>query len=95
VYPALVTDTIRSDTVFVPYHWPAPTAANILTIDALDPVSKIPEFKVCACRVDGADEVDPVPPPPNPPDHAPYRDVTGPLADRRPPTMSQGRETSR
>jgi assimilatory nitrate reductase catalytic subunit len=95
VYPALVTETIRSDTVFVPYHWPAPTAANILTIDALDPVSKIPEFKVCACRVEAANEVDPVPPPPNPEDREPYPDVVRPLTDPRPPTMSQGRETSR
>ncbi|NEE57508.1 nitrite reductase, partial [Streptomyces sp. SID8455] len=37
VFPALVTEAIRPDTVFIPYHWPVPTAANALTIDALDP----------------------------------------------------------
>jgi len=95
VYPALVTETIRADTVFVPYHWPAPTAANIMTIDALDPVSKIPEYKVCACRVEVADEVDAVPPPPNPEHHEPYEDATAPLDDPFPPTMSQGKDTSR
>src|SRR4029453_1612343 len=49
--PALVTEAIRPDTVFVPYHWAGPIAANVLTIDALDPISKMPELKVCACRV--------------------------------------------
>ncbi len=49
--PARLVRTIRPDTVFVPYHWPGPKSANLLTNRALDPVSKIPEFKVCACRV--------------------------------------------
>lgn len=48
---AQVVKTIRPDTVFVPYHWPGKRSANRLTISAQDPVSKIPEFKVCACRV--------------------------------------------
>ena len=60
-YPALVTEAIRADTVFVPYHWAGPIAANVLTIDALDPISKMPEFKVCACRVERGQAVDPVP----------------------------------
>ena len=46
--PARVVDTIRPDTVFVPFHW---VGANRLTSDALDPSSRMPEFKVCACRV--------------------------------------------
>ncbi len=46
--PARVTDRIRPDTVFVPFHW---VGANRLTNDALDPASKMPEFKVCAARV--------------------------------------------
>jgi assimilatory nitrate reductase catalytic subunit len=46
--PALVVQTIRPDTIFIPYHWPGDQAANLLTNRALDPVSKIPEFKVCA-----------------------------------------------
>jgi assimilatory nitrate reductase catalytic subunit len=37
--------------VFVPYHWPLDRAANNCTVRALDPVSKIPEFKICAVRL--------------------------------------------
>jgi formate dehydrogenase major subunit len=37
-------------TVFIPFHF-REAAANILTIDALDPHGKIPEFKFCAVRV--------------------------------------------
>ena len=54
VLPAQVVKTIRPDTVFVPYHWPGKKSANLLTNRALDPISKIPEFKVCACRVEKA-----------------------------------------
>ena len=50
--PAQVVKTIRPDTVFVPYHWPGKKSANLLTKRALDPISKIPEYKVCACRVE-------------------------------------------
>ena len=46
-----VVKTIREDTVFIPYHWADEKSANLLTIRALDPVSKIPEYKACACRV--------------------------------------------
>jgi assimilatory nitrate reductase catalytic subunit len=46
--PARVVDTIRPDTVFVPFHW---VGANRLTNDALDPTSRMPEFKVCAAAV--------------------------------------------
>ncbi len=49
--PANVVATIREDTVFIPYHWANEKSANLLTIRALDPVSKIPEYKACACRV--------------------------------------------
>ncbi len=42
---------IRFDTLFVPFHWPG---ANILTNAALDPVSRMPEFKVCAARAEPA-----------------------------------------
>lgn len=48
---ATVVNTIREDTVFIPYHWADKKSANLLTIRALDPISKIPEFKVCACKV--------------------------------------------
>jgi assimilatory nitrate reductase catalytic subunit len=46
--PAKVVSTIRPDTVFVPFHW---VGANRLTNDALDPSSRMPEFKVCAADV--------------------------------------------
>ena len=48
---AQVVRTIRPDTVFIPYHWPGAKSANQLTISAQDPISKIPEYKVCAVRV--------------------------------------------
>lgn len=48
---AQVVATIRPDTVFVPYHWPGRQSINRLTIAAQDPISKIPEFKVCAVRL--------------------------------------------
>ena len=52
---ALVVSTIRPDTVFIPYHWPGRKSVNQLTISAQDPISKIPEYKVCAVRVKKAD----------------------------------------
>lgn len=52
---ASVVRTIRPDTVFIPYHWAGRKSANQLTISAQDPISKIPEYKVCAVRVRKAD----------------------------------------
>src|SRR5262249_41595159 len=57
---ALVVKTIRPDTVFIPYHWPLDRAANNCTIRAIDPISHIPEYKICAVRVTKA------PPPDDP-----------------------------
>jgi assimilatory nitrate reductase catalytic subunit len=51
VVRAMVVKTIRPDTVFVPYHWPLERAANRVTNRALDPVSHIPEYKICAVRL--------------------------------------------
>jgi len=48
---AMVVTTIRPDTIFIPYHWPGPLSVNQLTISAQDPISKIPEYKVCAVRL--------------------------------------------
>jgi assimilatory nitrate reductase catalytic subunit len=45
------TTGIREDTIFVPFHWPDEGSANRLTNAALDPLSRMPEFKVCAARV--------------------------------------------
>jgi assimilatory nitrate reductase catalytic subunit len=48
---AMVVRTIRPDTVFIPYHWGGTRSANQLTHRTMDPRSKIPEFKVSACRL--------------------------------------------
>ena len=47
--PARVSRGIRPDTVFMPFHWDG--SANVLTNDATDPVSGMPDFKVCAVSV--------------------------------------------
>jgi assimilatory nitrate reductase catalytic subunit len=52
---AQVVRTIRPDTIFVPYHWAGQKSINRLTIAAQDPISKIPEYKVCAVKVFKAD----------------------------------------
>ncbi|MQA95510.1 MAG: molybdopterin-dependent oxidoreductase [Streptosporangiales bacterium] len=52
--PARLTSAIRADTVFVPFHWPGAGRANTLTNPALDPVSRMPEFKVCAVHLERA-----------------------------------------
>jgi len=49
---AQVVRTIRPDTVFIPYHWPDRQSANRLTHRTLDPRSRIPEYKVSACRIE-------------------------------------------
>ena len=52
VIQAMVVKTIRPDTMFIPYHWPGRRSANRLTHRTLDPRSKIPEYKVSACRIE-------------------------------------------
>ena len=54
---AMVVTTIRPDTVFVPFHWGGPKSVNRITVAAQDPISKIPQYKVCGCRVRKADHV--------------------------------------
>jgi assimilatory nitrate reductase catalytic subunit len=51
VLVARVTDDVRPDTVFVPFHFGGAGAVNELTNDALDPISRMPEFKVCAVEL--------------------------------------------
>jgi formate dehydrogenase alpha subunit len=51
---ARVTDRIMPGVVFIPFHF-AEAAANALTHGAFDPVAKIPEYKVCAVRVEPLD----------------------------------------
>lgn len=52
VLKAKVVKSIRPDTVFIPYHWPEAQSANRLTQRALDPISKIPEYKVSAVKIE-------------------------------------------
>jgi assimilatory nitrate reductase catalytic subunit len=49
--PALVVKSIRPDTLFIPYHYGHDQAANILTNPVLEPMNKIPEYKVCAAAI--------------------------------------------
>ena len=51
-----LTRAVRADTVFVPFHFPGAARANLFTGDALDPRSRMPEFKVSAVRVRPAGE---------------------------------------
>ncbi len=46
-----VTDDIKRGVIFIPFHF-AEAAANVLTNAAIDPVAKIPEYKVCAVKVE-------------------------------------------
>jgi formate dehydrogenase alpha subunit len=50
---ARISERVRHRQVFVPFHF-REAAANLLTNPALDPYAKIPEFKVCAVRVEKA-----------------------------------------
>ncbi|MER7331299.1 molybdopterin oxidoreductase family protein [Micromonospora sp. NPDC000119] len=54
--PARLSPTIRPDTVFAPFHWGGAARANSVTNDAVDPVSGMPEFKICAVRLERMDE---------------------------------------
>jgi assimilatory nitrate reductase catalytic subunit len=46
-----ITDSIRPDTVFMAFHWAGSGSANLVTNDAVDPLSGMPEFKVCAVDI--------------------------------------------
>jgi assimilatory nitrate reductase catalytic subunit len=52
VAAARITESIRPDTVFMPFHWGGAASVNVVTNAALDPVSRMPEFKVCAVRLE-------------------------------------------
>ena len=47
---AIASERVKLGSVFIPFHF-AEAAANVLTLDALDPISKIPEYKVAACKI--------------------------------------------
>ncbi|WP_370588600.1 molybdopterin oxidoreductase family protein [Pseudonocardia sp. C8] len=46
--------SLRPDTLFLPFHFGGAGAANNVTNPALDPVSRMPEFKVAAVRLEPA-----------------------------------------
>lgn len=50
-----LTDRVDPGVIFIPFHF-AEAAANVLTNPALDPIAKIPEYKVCAVQVQAAEE---------------------------------------
>jgi assimilatory nitrate reductase catalytic subunit len=52
VCKARFTRAIRMDTLFMPFHFAGAGRANTLTNDAVDAVSKIPEFKVAAAALE-------------------------------------------
>ncbi len=54
--PALVVRSIRPDTLFIPYHYGHTQAANRLTNPVLEPMNKIPEYKVCAAAAVRAEQ---------------------------------------
>ncbi|GAB3721432.1 molybdopterin oxidoreductase family protein [Amycolatopsis oliviviridis] len=49
--------SLRPDLVFLPFHFPGEGRANLLTNPALDPTSRMPEFKVCAVALAPAEVV--------------------------------------
>ena len=48
-----LTERVSKGLVFIPFHF-AESAANMLTNPALDPIAKIPEYKVCAVKLEKA-----------------------------------------
>ena len=46
---ARITERVKPGMVFMPFHW---QGTNIITSDALDPVARIPEYKIAACRIE-------------------------------------------
>lgn len=49
-----LTKAIRNDHIFVPYHWGKELSVNQLTNPCLDPISRMPEYKVCAVKIQKA-----------------------------------------
>jgi assimilatory nitrate reductase catalytic subunit len=51
-----VSADVRPDTLFCPFHWGGEQAANRLANPALDPISRMPEFKLAAVRIAAVDD---------------------------------------
>lgn len=54
---AMITDVVPEKTLFIPVHF-SKEITNVLTNSALDPISKTPEFKVCAANIERVDDVE-------------------------------------
>jgi assimilatory nitrate reductase catalytic subunit len=54
LFKVKTTSDIREDTIFVPFHWGNEKSINRLTNPALDPISRMPEFKICAVRIESS-----------------------------------------
>ncbi len=54
---AAITNRVAQGIVFGNFHFPYQYNVNALTIDALDPIAKIPEYKVCSVRVEPTADV--------------------------------------
>jgi formate dehydrogenase alpha subunit len=54
-----ITNRVSQGVVFANFHFPGPQNVNNLTIAALDPIAKIPEYKVCAVAVEVAGDEQP------------------------------------
>jgi assimilatory nitrate reductase catalytic subunit len=57
IFRARLTSTIRPDTIFAPFHWGGRSCVNDLTNPALDPLSRMPAFKVCAVALSAVDDL--------------------------------------
>jgi predicted molibdopterin-dependent oxidoreductase YjgC len=49
--PVRITEKVREGSVFIPFHF-RESPANVLTNPAVDPIAKIPEYKVCAVKIE-------------------------------------------
>ena len=49
--PIKITEKVKKGSVFIPFHF-REAAANVLTNPAVDPVAKIPEYKICAVKIE-------------------------------------------
>ncbi|MET1007021.1 MAG: molybdopterin dinucleotide binding domain-containing protein, partial [Propionibacteriaceae bacterium] len=81
-FRAKVTEDIRVDTVFVPFHWGGASNANVLTNAALDPHSRMPAFKACGVSVARVGSPDDNHLLATPPEHTPYSSHTRPTLNQ-------------
>lgn len=58
VFNVKITEGIHPRTIFVPFHWGGELSINRLTNDQLDPISRMPEFKICAVKAERVDVVE-------------------------------------